>query len=117
MGTFPQIAPGTGKSEQKNAYEVMQLLRFGQAEETTLTRLLCADTVRAEAVRADRDRRCDEILQHSGDGTRKSDLAHTHCTSAVIGISGGLDSSTLALLVTVRAFDLLSISDRQDSLQ
>lgn len=33
-------------------------------------------------------------------------LAHTHAASAVIGISGGLDS-TLALLVTARAFDLL----------
>ena len=32
-------------------------------------------------------------------------LEHTGCKSAVIGISGGLDS-TLALLVTVRAFDL-----------
>ena len=34
-------------------------------------------------------------------------LAHTAARTAVIGISGGLDS-TLALLVTVRAFDLLN---------
>lgn len=33
-------------------------------------------------------------------------LSHTHSKTAVLGISGGLDS-TLALLVTVRAFDLL----------
>lgn len=33
-------------------------------------------------------------------------LEHTHSKTALIGISGGLDS-TLALLVTVRAFDLL----------
>ena len=33
-------------------------------------------------------------------------LAHTNAKTAVIGISGGLDS-TLALLVTARAFDLL----------
>ena len=33
-------------------------------------------------------------------------LAHTHAKSAVIGISGGLDS-TLALLVTVKACDIL----------
>ena len=36
----------------------------------------------------------------------KKRLEHTHCEHAVVGISGGLDS-TLALLVTVRAFDLL----------
>ena len=38
----------------------------------------------------------------------KKRLEHTNCKSAVIGISGGLDS-TLALLVTVRAFDLLGL--------
>lgn len=36
----------------------------------------------------------------------KKRLEHTHCQSAVLGISGGLDS-TLALLVTARAFDYL----------
>lgn len=41
-------------------------------------------------------------------GLRKR-LAHTGCKTAVIGLSGGLDS-TLALLVTVKAFDLLNIS-------
>ena len=39
-------------------------------------------------------------------------FAHTHAKTAVIGISGGLDS-TLALLVTARAFDLLK-KDRTD---
>lgn len=38
----------------------------------------------------------------------KKRLDHTNCKSAVIGISGGLDS-TLALLVTAKAFDLLGI--------
>lgn len=41
-------------------------------------------------------------------------LAHTGAKTAVIGISGGLDS-TLALLVTARAFDLLK-KDRSDIL-
>ena len=36
-------------------------------------------------------------------------LVHTHAQTAVIGISGGLDS-TLALLVCVKTFDKLSIS-------
>ena len=39
-------------------------------------------------------------------------IAHTHCKTAVIGISGGLDS-TLALLVCAKAFDKLGRS-RQD---
>ena len=38
----------------------------------------------------------------------KKRLQHIGCRTAVIGISGGLDS-TLALLVTARAFDLLGI--------
>ena len=42
----------------------------------------------------------------------KKRLEHTNCKTAVIGISGGLDS-TLALLVTVRAFDLLG-KDHKD---
>lgn len=52
-----------------------------------------------------RSRRCESILAMQADGLRKR-LAHTHSKTAVIGISGGLDS-TLALLVTVRALDLL----------
>ena len=38
----------------------------------------------------------------------KKRLAHTGAKSAVVGISGGLDS-TLALLITARAFDMLGI--------
>lgn len=64
-----------------------------------------APFVPAEA--ADRTRRCEEILSIQAMGLKKR-LAHTGCRTAVIGISGGLDS-TLALLVTVRAFDMLGI--------
>ena len=49
--------------------------------------------------------RCEEILSIQAHGLA-SRLAHTGSDHAVIGISGGLDS-TLALLVTVRAFDRL----------
>ena len=55
----------------------------------------------------DREKRCEEILAIQSMGLKKR-LAHTGCQSAVVGISGGLDS-TLALLVTVRAFDALGI--------
>ena len=56
----------------------------------------------------DRRKRCEEIFSIQAMGLKKR-LEHTHCKSAVIGISGGLDS-TLALLVTVRAFDLIGMS-------
>lgn len=55
----------------------------------------------------DREKRCEEILAIQAMGLKKR-LEHTHCNHSVIGISGGLDS-TLALLVTVRAFDMLNI--------
>ena len=53
-------------------------------------------------------KRCEEILDIQSIGLKKR-LAHTSAKTAVIGISGGLDS-TLALLVTVRAFDMLKLS-------
>ena len=55
----------------------------------------------------DRTRRCEEILSIQSMGLKKR-LKHTGCKNAVVGISGGLDS-TLALLVTVRAFDMLGL--------
>ena len=48
---------------------------------------------------------CEEILQIQVAGLA-SRLRHTRAKTAVIGLSGGLDS-TLALIVTVHAFDLL----------
>ena len=53
---------------------------------------------------------CEEILSIQTLGLAKR-LAHTHCKRVVVGISGGLDS-TLALLVCVRAFDVLG-ADRK----
>ena len=55
----------------------------------------------------ERTERCEEIFSIQAYGLAKR-LAHTHCTKALIGVSGGLDS-TLALLVTVRAFDILGL--------
>lgn len=56
---------------------------------------------------SERRKRCEEILFIQSMGLKKR-LEHTGCRCAVLGISGGLDS-TLALLVTVRAFDLAGI--------
>ncbi|MCD8301169.1 MAG: NAD(+) synthase [Clostridiales bacterium] len=58
----------------------------------------------------DRARRCEEIFMIQAMGLKKR-LEHTCSKHAVVGISGGLDS-TLALLVTAKAFDLLGL-DRQ----
>ena len=99
MGTFTIPPPAQA------GYEVCSF-SFGQPEETTLTRFY-SRTPFVPSVKEDRDRRCNEIFNIQAMGLKKR-LAHTHCKSAVIGISGGLDS-TLALLVTVRAFDLLGL--------
>ena len=56
------------------------------------------------AARADR---CEEILSIQSYGLKKR-YEHTGLKTAVIGVSGGLDS-TLALLVTVRAFDMAGL--------
>ena len=58
-----------------------------------------------------REKRCEEILTIQAMGLKKR-LAHTKSKTAVVGISGGLDS-TLALLVTARAFDMLG-RDKKD---
>ncbi len=56
---------------------------------------------------AGRDRRCEEILGIQARGLARR-LRHVGCKAAVIGVSGGLDS-TLALLSAARAFDLAGI--------
>lgn len=55
----------------------------------------------------ERARRCHEIFALQTTGLAKR-LRHTGIEQAVIGVSGGLDS-TLALLVTVKAFDKLGL--------
>ncbi|MDE6108577.1 MAG: NAD(+) synthase, partial [Oscillospiraceae bacterium] len=58
-----------------------------------------------------RAERCEEIFTIAALGLKKR-LEHTGSPKAVIGLSGGLDS-TLALLIVTRAFDMLS-RDRKD---
>lgn len=75
-------------------------------EETELTRSVDPAPF-VPKKQAERQKRCSEILLIQAMGLKKR-MEHTQCKTAVVGISGGLDS-TLALLVTVRAFDLLGI--------
>ena len=72
-------------------------------EETALTRSF-AQTPFVPQNMAEREKRCEEILMIQAMGLKKR-LVHTHSRTAVVGISGGLDS-TLALLVTAKAFDM-----------
>ena len=58
-----------------------------------------------------RENHCERILTLQALGLKKR-LEHTNCKYSILGISGGLDS-TLALLVTVRTYDLLSIPRNQ----
>ena len=54
-----------------------------------------------------RNERCEKILTLQALGLKKR-LQHTRSKKVVVGLSGGLDS-TLALLVAVKAFDMLSL--------
>ena len=86
---------------------VLPRIQFGlEQTETILTRTFPS---RPFVPRDDQERakRCEEILTIQAMGLKKR-LAHTHAKSAVVGISGGLDS-TLALLVTAKAFDALEL--------
>ena len=86
-------------TEDQTHTEILFSLKI---EETKLTRFIDpAPFVPTD--RQNREKRCDEILMIQAMGLKKR-LEHTGA-NAVVGISGGLDS-TLALLVTVRAFDL-----------
>ncbi len=100
MGTFPLYAV------PENEGYVRHFFTFEAMEETKLTREF-EKTPFVPADRGDREERCNEILNIQAAGLAKR-LRHTGCKSAVIGLSGGLDS-TLALLVTIRAFDQLNL--------
>lgn len=105
IGERRRMATLNISSPDQAGYEV-KYFSFHQTGETKLTRSY-SRTPFVPDDKNDRDRRCKEILNIQATGLKKR-LAHTHCKNAVIGISGGLDS-TLALLVTVKAFDMLGL--------
>ena len=75
-------------------------------EETRLTRKYPQYPF-VPSVKEERDERCEEILNIQAMGLKKR-MEHIHSRSAVVGLSGGLDS-TLALLVMARAFDRMGM--------
>ncbi|MEG1658566.1 MAG: NAD(+) synthase [Oscillibacter sp.] len=72
-------------------------------EETALTRYVAAQPFVPEN-KEDRDARCREVLLIASLGLKQR-LLHTGAKTAVVGLSGGLDS-TLAVLITGLAFQM-----------
>ncbi len=83
--------------------------QLNKLPETRLTRVFAKMPFVPEAAQA-REERCEEVLAIQTAGLKKRFL-HTGSQKAVIGLSGGLDS-TLALLVTVRTFEALTIPSK-----
>lgn len=102
----------TYSGQETKAYQVIPFA-FRQAKselpEITLTRYIDPAPF-VPSVKADRDRRCEDIIHIQAMGL-KTRLAHTGSEHAVVGISGGLDS-TLALLITYKAFELLGLDKK-----
>ena len=94
----------TFRQEEDGSYRTVKITM--KKEKTEISRKFsCLPFVPEDKEK--RNKRCDEILSIQSFGLKKR-YEHTGCKKAVIGISGGLDS-TLALLVTARTFDMLSI--------
>ena len=74
-----------------------------EREETELTRPV-SPTPFIPADESRRGERCEEILTIAALGLKKR-MEHTNAPCAVVGLSGGLDS-TLAILITAKAFDM-----------
>ena len=107
MNSFASVAPdGTAATAYDRLYSRIPL---GNAAETDfgarLYRHIDPHPFVPAGGTSETDERCREIMNIQVTGLA-SRLAHISCKSAVIGISGGLDS-TLALLVTALAFDKL----------
>lgn len=99
MNTFP--APEDG-------YEKVY---FDLAVEETQLERVFYPTPFVPGQEMERAKRCEEILMIQAMGLKKR-LEHTHSKGAVLGISGGLDS-TLAILVVAKAFDMLGLKREQ----
>ena len=98
----------TYKNEMRSEYTVIPFSL--SAQDNILTREI-SPTPFIPSVDSEREDRCELILTMQSAGLRKR-LSHTGAKTAVVGISGGLDSC-LALLVAVRAMDALKRSRKE----
>lgn len=99
------MAQRTGHAKYIDTKPVETLEYSSSVSDFTLTRVI--DPLPFIPKSNDMKRSCEEILNIQTSGLAKR-LHHTGCKNVVVGISGGLDS-TLALLVSVRAFDYLGL--------
>ncbi|HHT80259.1 MAG TPA: NAD(+) synthase [Spirochaetales bacterium] len=91
--------------ESRNTYARVEFT-LKELHETVLTRFIDKSPfVPADPVL--RAERCEKILTLQALGLKKR-LEHTSIKQVVLGLSGGLDS-TLALLVCIRAFEMLNL--------
>jgi len=103
-----RLSPFAGEAPQ----DYMSVDFHWTEEETVLSRPVAPMPFVPADAQARKDT-CEEILTIAALGLKRR-LEHTWAKTAVIGLSGGLDS-TLALLITLRAFDLLG-RDHKDIL-
>ncbi len=106
-GTFRSLSPaGTDASSYYSLYNRVSL---GEPVDTDFDKKLFRYVEPHPFVPSeDLDYRCSEILSMQVTALMRR-LSHINCRTAILGISGGLDS-TLALLVTAMAFDRLGWS-------
>ncbi len=90
-------------AEKQHSYNIVEI-KFVQ-EETSLSRNIPQMPFVPDA--ENEKEYCEEVLQIQSNGLARR-LTHIGAKTAVLGISGGLDS-TLALLVTARAFDIAGL--------
>ncbi|MCR5101328.1 MAG: NAD(+) synthase, partial [Butyrivibrio sp.] len=95
-------------SHKEDEFEIVEISDIDRCD-TSLGRYFASKPF-VPSDMAERSRRCEEIFAIQYLGLKKR-LEHTNCKTAVIGVSGGLDS-TLALIVTARAFDSLSLDKK-----
>ncbi|MGL5259458.1 MAG: NAD(+) synthase [Lachnospiraceae bacterium] len=89
---------------ESNSYEIMEF----DCIQTKISGVeILNKTPFVPSIKEEKEKRCEDILSIQAYGLKKR-LEHTGCKKPIIGISGGLDS-TLALLVIVKAMDLLKI--------
>lgn len=87
-----------------------QVSEFSLKVSDTLLTYAPPKTPFVPTVKNDLDSRCEEILTMQAVGLMTR-IRHIGCKNVVIGLSGGLDS-TLALIVTVHAFDRLGLDKK-----
>lgn len=103
MNTYPQTP------EDNSVYDRMRVFELKTDCKLRINRYF-PKTPFVPEDKSDLEARCEEILTMQAAGLAGR-LRHIGCKTAVIGLSGGLDS-TLALIVTVHAFDMLT-ADRK----